>query len=143
MKLPPLLKSHPPALQAALVVIPAVAWGFFTGATLGMSVAAWVIANAVAAIGGVGGGFDHDGAREGAKRGALGGLVFGLFLVLADATVVDDRVASIAKPAILQAVVTTFFGVLLGALGGHLRGRVERRTAEAQPALATSTTPNP
>jgi hypothetical protein len=59
----------------------------------------------------------------------LGGLIFGLFLVLADATVVDDRVTKIADPAILQAVITTIAGALLGAIGGALRARAERRAA--------------
>ena len=138
MKLPPLLRTYPPAVQAALILVPAAGFGFFTGATLGMSVAAWAITNVVAAIGGVGGGFDHDGAREGARRGAVGGCTFGLFLVLADATVVGDRVAAIAHPPILQAVLATILGSLLGALGGALRARVMRRQEAAAAAVVSA-----
>jgi hypothetical protein len=136
MFLPPLLSERPPAVRVALVAVPAAAFGFLTGATLGMSAAAWAIANAIAALGGVGGGLEHHGARDGARRGALGGLVFGLFLVLADATVVTDRHATIATPAILQTVITALAGALLGALGGTLRSRLVRRR-EAAAAVAS------
>jgi hypothetical protein len=121
--LPPLLAERPPALRLPLIIIPALVLGFIAGATLGVSPAAWAIVNLVAIAGGIGAGFEHDGAAEGARRGALGGLAFGLALVLADALVVDDREATIADPAILQVVVTTVAGALLGALGGLLRRR--------------------
>jgi hypothetical protein len=131
MPLPPLLSERPRALRAPLIVVPALLAGFATGATLGLSAAAWGIANVLAALGGVGGGFEHASAGEGARRGALGGVAFGLALVLADALVVDHREATIAAPAIAQVVVTTIAGALLGALGGLLRARAMRRQAAA------------
>jgi 4-amino-4-deoxy-L-arabinose transferase-like glycosyltransferase len=131
MPLPPLLSERPPALRAPLIVIPALLAGFATGATLGLSAAAWTVANLLAALGGIGGGFEHESPAAGARRGALGGLAFGLALVLADALVVDQREATIADPAILQIVVTTAAGALLGALGGLLRARAMRRRAAA------------
>jgi hypothetical protein len=105
--------------------------GFVTGATLGVSIAAWAIANVIAALGGFLAGFDHDDLREAARRGALGGLLFGLAMVCADAVVVDDRVATIADPAILQAVVTTIGGTLLALAGCAVRARLVRRAAVA------------
>src|SRR3954447_4774439 len=129
MSLPPMLSERPQALRVWLVVIPAALAGFATGAMLGVSSAAWAIANVLACLGGVGAGFEHENAGGGARRGALGGLVFGLGLVLADALLVDDRAAKIADPAILQTVVTTIAGALLGAIGGALRARAIRRAA--------------
>jgi hypothetical protein len=131
MPLPPLLSERPSALRLPLIIIPALLAGFAAGATLGLSAAAWAIANVLAALGGVGGGFEHPSAGEGARRGALGGLAFGLALVLTDALLVDSREATIAEPAIVQAVVTTVAGALLGAVGGLLRARVTRRQAAA------------
>jgi hypothetical protein len=127
MPLPPLLSERPSRLQAPLVAVPALVGGFVTGATLALSAAAWGIANLLAALGGLGGGFEHASAGEGARRGAAGGLLFGLALVLADALVVDHREAKIASPAILQVVITVIAGTLLGALGGTLRARAMRR----------------
>lgn len=112
------------------VVLPLIG-GFLVGWTLAGSAALWAVANIVAIIGGVAAGFDHDGAAAGARRGAFGGLLFGLGLVLADATVVDHRAATLPNPAILLAVLTTVAGALLGALGGALRHRAMHRRAEA------------
>jgi hypothetical protein len=139
--LPPLMADRPAAHRAPLIIVPALLLGFLAGAMLGVSAAAWTIVNIIATLGGIAAGFEHDGAASGARRGALGGLVFGLGLVLADALLVDHREARIADPAILQTVVTTLAGALLGALGGWLRARAIRRAA--QPAVATSTTPKP
>ena len=135
MPLPPLLSERPPQHRAPLIVIPAALLGFASGAMLGVSDTAWAIANVVAVLGGVAAGFEHENAGSGARRGAIGGLAFGLALVLADALVVDDRVATIADPAILQTLVTTIAGALLGAFGGALRARAIRR-AEATTAPA-------
>jgi hypothetical protein len=140
-ELPPLLADRPPAHRAPLIIVPALLLGFLAGAMLGVSAAAWAIVNVVATLGGIAAGFEHDGAASGARRGALGGLVFGLGVVLADALLVDHREAKLADPAILQPLVTTVAGALLGALGGRLRARVIARAG--QPALARSTTPKP
>jgi hypothetical protein len=111
-------------------------FGFVTGALLGVSTAAWTIANVLAALGGFLAGFDHDDVAEAARRGALGGLLFGLSLVCADALVVDDRAATIADPAILQAVVTAIAGALLALAGCAVRRRLARRAAAAAQAQA-------
>ncbi|HEY6761397.1 MAG TPA: hypothetical protein VI318_17995 [Baekduia sp.] len=129
--LPPLLSERPPAVRVGVIVVAPLLFGFVTGAMLGESVAAWAVANVIATLGGFLAGFDHDDLREAARRGALGGLLFGLALVCADALVVDDRVATIADPAILQVVVTTIAGTLLAVAGCALRGRLARRAAVA------------
>lgn len=129
--LPPLLSSRPRPVRIAAMVVPPLVGGFLTGATLGLSVAAWAIANVIATVGGFLAGFDHDRLGEAARRGALGGLLFGLSLVLADALVVDDRVARIADPPIAQAVVTTIAGTLLALAGTSVRNRLAARAVVA------------
>jgi hypothetical protein len=125
--LPPLLSTRPRAVQVGAVVVPPLIGGFLTGATLGWSVGMWVIANVIATIGGFLAGFDHDRLGEAARRGAIGGLLFGLSLVLADALVVDDRVARIASPPIAQAVLTCVIGTLHAVAGAWVRNRIAAR----------------
>jgi hypothetical protein len=122
--LPPLLSTRPPALRFALTYLTPAFGGFLTGATLGLGLGAWIIANVIATLGGLAAGLEHDDRTSAARRGATGGAIFGLALVLADALVVDHRVAAIADPAILQAVVTTTLGTLLALAGTALRGRL-------------------
>jgi hypothetical protein len=129
MSLPPLLSERPPAVRAALIVVPALVFGFLTGWSLAASSGLYAVMNVLAALGGVGGGFECDGAAAGARRGVAGGLLFGLAIVLADATVVDTREAKLPDPAIVLAVITAIGGALLGALGGALRARAMRRRA--------------
>jgi hypothetical protein len=129
--LPPLLSERPPALRFGFAFVSPALGGFATGTTLGLGIGAWIVANVIATLGGFGAGLEHEDRAGAAKRGALGGLTFGLCLVLADALVVDDRVATIADPAILQAVVTTAIGTLLAIAGAALRARIVRRTAVA------------
>lgn len=128
---PPLLSERSPSVRVLLLVVMPVLGGFATGATLGVAVWAWVIANVFATLGGFGAGFEHDALPEAALRGAFGGAVFGLSLVLADALVVDDRVAKIASPAILQVLVTLSAGTGLGLAGCALRARIVRRAVVA------------
>ncbi|HMJ34148.1 MAG TPA: hypothetical protein VK501_09530 [Baekduia sp.] len=131
MPLPPLLSDRPRALRLTLTYVTPAVGGLLAGATLGLSLAAWTIANVLATLGGLGGGFEHDTLRDAARRGAIGGLLFGTGLVVADATVVDDRVATIVDPAFLHPLLTTTVGTLLSVAGAALRLRVVRRREAA------------
>jgi hypothetical protein len=125
VKLPPLHDERPRALQFLLAVVVPVVYGGVTGWFLGKSEGAWIVLNLLAAIGGVGGGFDHIGAAAGAQRGAIGGALFGAAVLIGHEIQGSDPITSIPKPGILLIVLTVFFGVLLGALGGWLRARAE------------------
>src|SRR2546426_2671153 len=103
----PLLSERPRAVQLTVPVALPLIGGFLVGWTLAGSAALWAVANVIAILGGVAAGFDHDGATAGARRGAFGGLLFGLAVVLADATVVDDRAATLPGPAVLFAGLPT------------------------------------
>jgi hypothetical protein len=133
--LPPLLADRPPLLRFALVFVTPALGGFATGVSLGIAVGVWIAANAIATLGGFGAGLEHADLRGAGARGATGGLVFGLSLVLADALTVGDRVATIADPAILQAVVTTTAGAGLALAGATARAKLLKRRA-ASAALA-------
>jgi hypothetical protein len=127
MSLPPLLSERPRNVQVALIVIPSIVWGLITGWTLDVSEALYALANLIAIVGGVAGGFECKDAAAGAKRGVVGGLLFGVGILLADAAIVDHREATLPNPAILLVIVTAVGGALLGALGGALRARAMRR----------------
>ena len=79
--LPPLLSSRPRPVQVGAVVVPPLIGGFLTGATLGWSVGAWVLANVLATLGGFLAGFDHDRLGESVRRGAAVSLASTLVLL--------------------------------------------------------------
>jgi hypothetical protein len=129
--LPPLLSERAPAVRSVLLYVLPVVGGLAGGATLGLAVWAWVLANVIATVGGFGAGLEHDDLGGAARRGATGGVLFGLGIVIADALVDNDRVAKLASPAILQVLVTGIAGTLLALAGATLRARVVRRRALA------------
>ena len=130
MKVPPLLEERPRQVQVLLAVVVPVVYGLVTGYFLGKSESAYTILGLLAAIGGVGAGFDHLGARAGARRGALGGALFGAAVLIGHEIQGGAAKADIPSPGILLVVVTVVFGIALGALGGYLRGRVATPAAE-------------
>ena len=130
MKLPPLLKERPQGLQVLLGVVVPVVYGALTGWFLGKSEGVYAVLSVLAAIGGIGAGFDHLGAAAGARRGALGGVLFGAALLIGHEIEGSDPTAKLPSPGILLIVVTVVFGIALGALGGRLRARAQPSTTE-------------
>jgi hypothetical protein len=129
--LPPLLSERVPAVRVVLLYVLPVIGGLAAGATLGLAVWAWAVANVIATVGGLGAGLEHSDLAGAARRGVTGGVLFGLGVVVADALVVDDRVAALASPAILQLLVTGIAGTLLALAGAALRARLVRRQVVA------------
>ena len=127
MALPPLLSEHPRPVQAVLAVVVPVVFGAIAGILLGISEPAYVVLSLLVILGGVAAGFDHVGAAAGAQRGALGGVLFGSAILIAHEISGDEPEAHLPEPAVLLVVVTTVLGVALGALGGWLRERAQRR----------------
>ena len=130
MKLPPLFRDRPVAVQVILAVVLPIAFGALCGFELAQSRPAFQILMLVAGIGGVGAGFEHPGARPGAVRGVVGGVLFTAALVL----VFELRglPALTPLPASLPATAIGYAagGPLLGALGGWLRAlSIARATA--------------
>lgn len=131
MALQPLFGERSREFQiVTAVVLPAIL-GAVVGWAVGQSAAAYTVLSVIAALGGIAGGFDHDGALQGAKRGLLMGTVYGIGLVIVHAIDGGEAKANLADPLILQIVVTAFFGTILSAIGGFLRGRAESRQSAA------------
>lgn len=130
MALPPLLEEHPRPVQAVLAVVVPAVFGAITGIFLGISEPVYVVLALLGVLGGVAAGFDHLGAANGARRGALGGVLFGGFILIAHELSGEEAEAHLPEPAVVLVVVTTVLGVLLGALGGWLRARAQRRAGE-------------
>ncbi|HYH58361.1 MAG TPA: hypothetical protein VD790_03970 [Thermoleophilaceae bacterium] len=136
MRQPKLFESHGPVLQIVLAIFVPALFGIVTGVVLGLSEIGYLV---LAVPIGIGGGYfagkEHLGAAEGAMRGFTGGILFGTFILAADAATGMERKAHLPEPDALLVVLTTGFGVALGALGGRSRQRAETR-------LSSSTAPS-
>jgi hypothetical protein len=113
--------------------VPAV-FGIITGIFLGVSEIVYLVLSVLGIAGGYMAGKEHIGASEGAIRGFTGGILFGTFILAAHALTGLERQAHLPEPEVLLVVITTVFGIVLGALGGRARQRGETR-------LSASTAP--
>ena len=136
MRQPDLLESHPPRLQMILAVVVPSVFGLITGVVLGVSEIGYLILNVLGIGGGYFAGKEHIGASEGATRGFTGGILFGTFILAGHALTGLERKAELPEPEILLVVITTVFGIGLGALGGRAREKIESRTAAAPAPVA-------
>ena len=136
MRQPDLLESHPPQLQMILALVVPSVFGIVTGILLGVSEMAYLILSLLGIAGGYLAGKEHIGASEGALRGFTGGILFGTFILAAHAATGLERQAHLPEPEILLVVITTVFGIGLGALGGRSREKIESQTATAPAAVA-------
>jgi hypothetical protein len=122
----PLLVDRPPALQLVIAVVVPAIFGIFCGVMLHTSEPVYVVASLLAILGGIGAGFDHQGAGEGAVRGVVGGAIFGTMILVVHAIAGGEPKADLPDPPIILAIVTTVLGAAFGAIGGALRARHER-----------------
>lgn len=126
--LPPLFLSHPQGVQYALALGPPILFGLLCGWLLGVSEPIYLLLSVLAVGGGFAAGLEHSGSGEGALRGVCGGLLFGTFILVGHEVSGLEEKSTLPEPEVLLVVLTTGFGVLLGALGGRTRGRREERT---------------
>jgi hypothetical protein len=134
MKLPPLLSSRTPAEQILIANVVPCVFGGITGLVLGWhEVAYLLLAGPIGILGGYFAGLEHRGGGEGAARGALGGVQFGALILGVHEIAGVKAKANLPEPAILLVVATTFFGAILGFLGGLTRERRMRRAVPAGP----------
>jgi hypothetical protein len=129
MRQPDLLDSHPPRLQLILALVVPAVFGIVTGIFLGVSEIVYLVLSVLGIGGGYMAGKEHIGASDGAIRGFTGGILFGTFILAAHALSGLERKAHLPEPEILLVVITTVFGIVLGALGGRSREKIESRTA--------------
>lgn len=133
MHAPPLLLTRPAVLQVVIAVVVPVLFGLLTGYLLTVSETAYLVLSVLGVLGGIGAGFEHRSAGEGTGRGLAGGLLFGTTILLAAALVGDPATTELPDPPGILVAVTTVLGMAFGAIGGALRGRVERRRAARAP----------
>ena len=133
MRQPDLLDSHPPRVQLILALVVPAVFGAIVGILLGVSEIAYLIGSLLGIAGGYLAGKEHVGASDGALRGFTGGILFGTFILAGHAVTGMERKAHLPEPEILLVVITTVFGIGLGALGGRAREKIESRTAAAPP----------
>jgi hypothetical protein len=103
-----------------LAVVVPFAFGALAGVALGISAGVYWALLALATVGGVLAGFEHQNWRGGARRGVLGGALFASGLLIAHAIAGADAKASLGSFPPLLIVLDAIIGALLGMLGGHL-----------------------
>ena len=126
--LPPLFFERPFWLQLlGGIAVPAI-FGILTGFTLSVNdILYYGMSGPLAIVGGFLGGIEHRGADEGFVRGAIGGLIFGSFILLGNEILnPEETKAHLPEPQVGLVFATTFFGAILGAVGGGWRARRER-----------------
>jgi hypothetical protein len=131
MSKPPLLRDRSPLVQVLLAVIVPFAFGAGVGIVLGHSAGAYWALLAVAGLGGLLAGLDHDELEEAAVRGAISGACFGLGILFAHGLADTEAKVSLGSfpPALI--VIDALAGALLAALGCRLLRRGRRGDAEA------------
>jgi hypothetical protein len=134
MRSAPLFRERPRSAQVILGLVVPTVFGAVAGVILGVSAAAYWAIGLLAAVGGVLAGFEHADGWDGADRGLVGGTLYGTGLLLAHAIAGTDAEVSLPGFAPILIVFTAIIGMLLGALGGKIRGAaMQRRGLPAPP----------
>jgi hypothetical protein len=116
-------RDRPQQVQILLAVVIPFVFGAIVGIALGISAGLYWALSALAAVGAVLAGLEHEDWREGAKRGLLGGALFGLGVLLAHALAGTDAKISLGSFPPFLIVIDAIAGALLSAFGGWLAGR--------------------
>lgn len=132
----PLLLDRPFFAQLVIAIVLPVAFGLVTGYVLGVSEAGYLVLSLLGILGGLGAGYDHLGADQGFVRGVMGGLLFGIAILVGHSVFGQEAKAKIPDPHVVLVVITTVLGALLGAWGGALRARGEKKRSGAEAAPA-------
>lgn len=119
-------------MQVLLALVAPLTLGAVAGVLLGTSAGAYWAIGVIAAVGGVLAGFEHADGRDGATRGLVGGTLYGTGLLIAHGIAGTDAKVSLPGFAPVLVIVTAIIGVVLGAIGGRIRGAaMERRGLSA------------
>jgi hypothetical protein len=134
MQASPLFRERPRSVQVVLGLVVPFALGALAGVLLGVSASAYWAIGLIAFVGGILAGFEHADGWDGADRGLVGGTLYGTGLLLAHAIAGTDAKVSLPGFAPILVVFTAIIGMLLGALGGKIRGSaMQRRGLPAPP----------
>ncbi|MBA3866346.1 MAG: hypothetical protein H0X42_08370 [Solirubrobacterales bacterium] len=119
-------------VKILLAVVVPFAFGAIVGVVLGISAAAYWVLAALAAVGAILAGLEHEDARGASIRSVVAGALFGLGILLAHAVAGTDAKVSLGSFPPFLIVIDGVAGTLLGLLGWRL-GRARRdRSGEAQ-----------
>jgi hypothetical protein len=134
MEASPLFRERPRSTQIILGLVVPTALGAVAGILLGVSATAYWVIGLIAFIGGILAGFEHADGWDGADRGLVGGTLYGTGLLVAHAIAGTDAKVELPGFAPILVVFTAIIGMLLGALGGKIRGSaMQRRGLPAPP----------
>jgi hypothetical protein len=133
---PELFSHRSPNAQLVLAVVVPSLFGLVAGFVLGVSEIGYLVLALLGIAGGYFAGLEHRYVEEGLLRGVAGGLLFGTFILVGHEISGMEPKAELPHPHILLVVITTTFGVLLGALGARRRGRSSAPPLAEPPAEA-------
>jgi hypothetical protein len=118
-----MLSERPRNVQIVLAAVVPFIFGAVVGVALGISAGLYWGLSALAAIGGVLAGLEHETVRSGARRGLLGGALFATGLLIAHGIAGTDAKVSLGSFPPLLIVIDAVIGMLLGMLGARLGAR--------------------
>jgi hypothetical protein len=120
MHAPPLFRDRPRPIQIVLGGVVPFAFGAVVGVVLGISASAYWGLSALAALGAIVAGLEHQDGWGGADRGLVGGAIFGAGILIAHAIAGTHAKVSLGSFPPLLIVIDAIAGMLLGALGGRI-----------------------
>ena len=124
---PTLLRERSENTQVWLAVIVPLVFGAVVGVVLGTSASLYWILLAVAALGALLSGLEHDQVKEAAARGAVAGAMFGLGILAAHQLAGSDAKVSLGSLPAALIVIDAVAGALLASLGCWAFRRTRRR----------------
>jgi hypothetical protein len=129
MQAPTLFRDRPRPVQIVLGGAVPFAFGAVVGVLLGVSAGVYWALSALAALGAVLAGLEHQDGWGGADRGLVGGALYGLGVLLAHAIAGTHAKVSLGSFPPLLIVIDAIAGMLLGAIGGRLARALRERDA--------------
>jgi hypothetical protein len=120
MQAPPLFRDRPRPIQIILGGLVPFLFGAVVGVVLGISAGAYWGLAALAGLGAIVAGFEHQDGWGGADRGLVGGALFGAGVLIAHAIAGTHAKVSLGSFPPLLVVIDAIAGMLLGAVGGRL-----------------------
>ena len=126
---PELFSHRSPNVQLVLAIVVPAVFGLVAGVVLGISEIGYLVLALLGIAGGYFAGLEHRHVEEGLLRGLAGGLLFGTFILVGHEVSGMEPKAELPHPHILLVVITTLFGVGLGALGARRRARRQAASA--------------
>ena len=124
--MPPLLRDRQTAVIVILAGVVPFTFGVVAGVALDRSGAVYFVLLALAALGGIGAGLEHDTVARGVRRGLVGGALFTAGILVTNEAIDAAHADLLPHPHALLFVINCFFGVVFGAVGARLRMRAAR-----------------